>query len=64
MALNLVEELEEDDEAGWVISLNGLVAILMCFILLLCKVLFPCGNLTTDLIRIPPRRENWNLVGG
>jgi len=35
MALNLVEELEEDDEAGWVISLNGLVAILMCFILLL-----------------------------
>ena len=33
MALNLVEELEEDDEASWVISLNGLVAILMCFIL-------------------------------
>ena len=35
MALNLEEELEEDDAAGWVISLNGLVAILMCFILLL-----------------------------
>mgnify|MGYP003324016806 CR=1 FL=1 len=35
MALNLAEQLEEDDEASWVISLNSLVVTLICFIFLL-----------------------------
>ena len=40
MALNLMEELEGNDEVGWVISLNGLIAIYMCFIMLLLTVFF------------------------
>lgn len=35
-----MEELEEEDEASWVINLNGLVAILMCFTLLLLASFF------------------------
>ena len=34
-ALNLKKQLEEDDETSWIITLNSLVAILMCFIFLL-----------------------------
>ena len=33
--LNLTEKLEEADETSWIITLNSLVAILMCFIFLL-----------------------------